>query len=40
MTDKEKIDKLSTIITNLWDIFSEEDQKEISKILDEKMDVA
>jgi hypothetical protein len=38
MTDKEKLDRLSTIITDLWDIFPEETQEEIIDILEDRKD--
>jgi len=34
MTDKEKVNRLSKIITDLWDIFPKETQEEIIDILD------
>jgi hypothetical protein len=33
MTDKEKLQKLSSIITSLWDIFPKETQEELDNIL-------
>jgi hypothetical protein len=38
MTDKEKLDRLSTIITDLWDILPEETQEEIIDILEDRKD--
>ena len=35
MTDKEKVDRLSKIITDLWDIFPKETQEEIIDILED-----
>ena len=34
MSDKEKLEKLNTIITELWDIFPKYTQEELMKILD------
>ena len=38
MTDKEKVDRLSEIITDLWDIFPKETQEEIIDILEDRKD--
>jgi hypothetical protein len=40
MSDKEKLEKLNTIITELWDIFPKHTQEELIKILDNEHDKA
>lgn len=36
MTDKEKVDRLGTILTDLWDILPKETQEEILDILEDR----
>ena len=38
MSDKEKLEKLNIIITELWDIFPKNTQEELTKILENEIE--